>query len=344
MPSEASSTQSRLLDRFRETWEAGRLAHGYLLYGPEGIGKRELALNLAKLLLCPNGGCNECSACRRIEYQNHSDFRLIERGEGDKNLKIEHIRELQEVITHKAMEGPNKVFILADCQYLTEEAANALLKVLEEPPERSFLFLLAETPEILPDTIRSRCQEIRVPLRPSSEIAETMAAEYSLDDKQAHFLARTAEGSLGQAKRLHETGALEKVDWLIDNLLALDTQNELIFANDLYSRIRSDSKGLEEQRDELRLYLDVMNSFWRDLLYISLGLPVERLFHTSEKASSFYARLAMPSSLAIAGVELSFQMEDGLQLTANLRLLVENFAVDLRELLERAPGFSLQSM
>jgi DNA polymerase-3 subunit delta' len=185
-----SSRAPALLDTFRHARQSGRLAHAYILFGPEGIGKRELAFDAARLLLCPEGGCNACGVCRRIETFNHADFRLIEREDGDKELKIEKIREMMREIHLAPMEGQNKVFVINECHLMNEESSNALLKTLEEPPANSYLFLLTEMPEALIDTIRSRCQEFRVPPRPAAEIASLLSIELGITDEEAMFLAK----------------------------------------------------------------------------------------------------------------------------------------------------------
>ncbi|MBI2194505.1 MAG: DNA polymerase III subunit delta' [Planctomycetes bacterium] len=325
-----------LLQRFRQAYESGRMGHAYLFHGPEGVGKRALAIEAAKMLLCPSRGCGSCPVCRRVETRNHADFRLIEREEGSQDLKIGQIREMQGEIHLRPMEGRNKVFILADCDRMSEEAANCLLKTLEEPPGESFLFLLSETPEALPETIRSRCQEVRICARPAHEIAELLVTEAGMQEGEARFLARLAEGSLGRARRMKEGGILELKAWLLEGLKGLDGRRELQFAAELHGRIRSAADGLEAQREELRRYLELLNTFWRDRLYASLGLPEDYGFHRDEAARALYAALPMSPAQALAAVELSFQAEEWLRHNANLALVVENYVVELRRILNRA--------
>lgn len=315
------------------------------MHGPAGVGKTTLAIGIAKMLLCPKQGCSNCPTCRRVDTRNHSDFRLVQREEGSKELKIEQIREIQQEINLKPMEGPNKVFILGECQFMSEEAANCLLKTLEEPPKRSFLFLLTEVPEALPATIRSRCQEVRVPLRPPSEIEGILIHEAALSPERARFLARMAEGSVGRALEMHQKDLPNLVAWLRESLRALEPDRELKFANELLARVEQAGDNPEGQRAELRLYLNALNTFWRDLLYQSLGIGSERFFQGDEASLAFYLEFRMRPTEALAAIELSIQAEEWLRHNANLKLVMENYVVDLCRLVSVAerPGWPFRN-
>jgi DNA polymerase III delta' subunit len=313
-----SSSAPLLLDIFRNAKQSGRLAHAYILFGPPGIGKRELAFDIAKLLLCPEGGCNACGVCQRIETFNHADFRLIEREDGDKVLKIEKIRDMMGEIHLAPMEGPNKVFLINECHLMNEESSNALLKTLEEPPANSYLFLLTDMPEALIDTIRSRCQEFRVPPRPAAHIASLLSSELGLSDDEATFLAKMSEGSIGQARNLHEQDAHETCRWLLEKFQSLNPLNELIFAGEFESRIKSaGGSKTEHHRQEFRRHLSLINSFWRDMLYRALRIPSTRFFHSDAQALGLYDQLNLPPSRSLAGLDLSFEAEEWMRRNAN---------------------------
>jgi len=329
-----SSSAPALLDTFRHARQAGRLAHAYILFGPEGIGKRELAFDAARLLLCPEGGCNACGVCRRIETFNHADFRLIEREDGDKELKIEKIREMMREIHLAPMEGQNKVFVINECHLMNEESSNALLKTLEEPPANSYLFLLTEMPEALIDTIRSRCQEFRVPPRPAAEIASLLSIDLGITDEESVFLAKMSEGSIGRARELHKQNAHETCQWLLEKFQTLNSLNELLFAGEFEARIKSaGGSKTENHRQEFRRHLPLINSFWRDMLYRALGIPSARFFHSDAQSLGLYDQLNLTAPRALAGLELSFEAEEWMRRNANFALAIENYSVELSRLM-----------
>jgi DNA polymerase-3 subunit delta' len=315
------------------------MGHAFLLHGPAGIGKKRLAFALARMLLCPDrGGCGHCPTCLRVDRQTHADFHVVEREKQTRGLKIEQIRELQEQISLRPMEGQNKVCILADCQSLGEEAANALLKTLEEPPPRTFFFLLTEICDALPDTIRSRCQEIRVPAWTTRDVAAALRRSApDLPQDRADFLARLAEGSLGRAEEMHRSEVLQQAAWLLGKLETLTPANELQLAGEIHASVRQTQGNLEAQRDEFRRCLSLLNTFWRDMIYRSLGLPPDRWFHTDARSLQFYETRGLTLSQAIAAIELSFQAEAWVLANANVHLVIENYVVGLCRLWHGRP-------
>jgi len=313
------------------------MAHAYIFYGPKGVGKMQLALDVARTLLCPDRGCGGCPVCQRVTTRNHADFRIVARDleEGDTELKIEKIREMQEEVHLRPMEGQNKVFIIDECHLMSEEAANSLLKTLEEPPGKSYLFLLTELPEALHATIRSRSQEIRVPQRSTEEVASALVGSYGIVEEDARLLARFSEGCLGRAYELHERDAMEQSRWVLEKLRALDAGNDLVTAEELAARARKGAQNLEAQREGFRAYLDLIVTFCRDLLSHSLGLPEDQFFHSDPEARAFYEEQSISPARAAATIELCFKAKEWTRRNANLGLVVENFVAGLRQLLSR---------
>lgn len=173
----------------------GRVASAYLFAGEEGIGKRLTALNFAKALNCetpvaddggavPVDACGHCPACRKIEVGTHPDFMIVEPDRGEikiaqirrddsaKNEQGEAYRSVEEMIQFRALEARTRVVIVDDADTMNQSAANAFLKTLEEPPEDTTIILVSSRPDVLPQTIRSRC--LRVTFRPLS-IEDTAA-------------------------------------------------------------------------------------------------------------------------------------------------------------------------
>ncbi|HHZ16302.1 MAG TPA: DNA polymerase III subunit delta' [Clostridia bacterium] len=154
--------QKRAISLLKAAFAAGRISHAYLFYGHKGGGKYQTAVAFTQLLFCkrPQEGepCGSCPECQKIAAGNHPDVLVI--SPDGLSIKIEQIRALQERFYYQSYEGNYKVIIIRQADLLTEQAANSLLKVLEEPPEKTVFILLAEALFKLPITIQSRCQPV----------------------------------------------------------------------------------------------------------------------------------------------------------------------------------------
>ncbi|TET38214.1 MAG: AAA family ATPase, partial [Dehalococcoidia bacterium] len=149
-----------LLER---SMKGGKLSHAYLFVGPPHVGKMTLAMNLAQALNCrgEERPCGECPQCRRIARGVHADVQVIGL-EGRMEIGIDQIREMQHAASLKPFEGRNRVFIIDGADHLSHEAANCLLKTLEEPPPNDQLILLAANERLLLPTVLSRCQKLEL--------------------------------------------------------------------------------------------------------------------------------------------------------------------------------------
>ncbi|MFZ5899273.1 MAG: ATP-binding protein [Bacillota bacterium] len=181
---------------------SGRVAQAYLFWGMPGVGKRTLARVFARALLCeglePKGACGECRACRLAAAGSHPDWHVP--GGGDLTLGIADVRGLQQALRYKPY-GRRHVVSLERAERLTLEAANALLKILEEPGGEVVFVLTADRPEAVPATVRSRC--LHLPCRPLSRSEVLRGLEQAgIDGPRAALLAARAGGSLGRALEL----------------------------------------------------------------------------------------------------------------------------------------------
>jgi len=261
--------QDKILSLLNCSLKGNAIAHAYLLVGPRHVGKGTLAINLAQALNCdgPEPPCGQCRSCQRILEGKHAD--VIPTGLDSKTeIGIDDIRGLQRSANLPPYEGKCKVFIIDDAEYLSTEAANSLLKILEEPPPRVvWLLLTAEERYLLP-TIVSRCQRLELKPVPSEQVQEVLVNSYKVDAHKAKLLARLCQGHLGWAVSvLADDAILEQRSQRIarlSSLLAASLEERFAYAQELanqFSQSRKAGVGI------LETWLD----WWRDLMLVKGG-------------------------------------------------------------------------
>jgi DNA polymerase-3 subunit delta' len=216
----------KLAASFQQVIRRGRLAHAYLFAGPEGVGKKGFAVELAKTLLCEDprarerlDACDKCSACIQVSASTHPDFQQAELPEDKHEFPIELVQELIGHLALKPARGSYRVAIVDDADSFNEEAANCFLKTLEEPPPKSLLVLLGANSDRQLPTIRSRCQLIRFTSPPEEVMVSQLLDEgvaKGLDDGRQ--LIRLAGGNLADARLLAEPATLRFRRELLDSL------------------------------------------------------------------------------------------------------------------------------
>ncbi len=237
-----------------------RLAHAYLFSGPDGIGKRLTALSFAKAVNCLNirgdgESCDNCISCRKIESKNHPDVFIVE-PEG-RFIKIGQVRELQRRLQFRAMEGRYKVCIMDGADCMNPASANALLKTLEEPAERTILILIAVSMNSIPATVLSRCQKIRFSPVGLEEIIPWLEEKLNVDRETARLMAIFGGGSIARSLSI-KTGFLR------------DIRREVIGVFDsIVSGDIAEAFGWAERvskRDDIGWYIEALKIWIRDLI------------------------------------------------------------------------------
>jgi DNA polymerase-3 subunit delta' len=181
----------------------GRVPPALSFTGPSGVGKKTLAMALGRALLCDGPGprpCEACSACSRGRKGIHPDLFLVEAV--TRVVKIEQVREAVRAIAAGPFEGRARTFVIDDAHAMTEQAQNALLKSLEEPPRTSHIVLVTASPQALLPTIRSRCQTLRFGPLSAALVEGHLRAALGLGAEEARVRAAAAGGSLGVALAL----------------------------------------------------------------------------------------------------------------------------------------------
>ncbi len=211
------------LDVLRRICASEQPAHAYLFEGPEGVGKRTVAWALACRLACERpdpvaGACGACRSCHAAQRGEHPDLTLLERDGA--SIRIGQVREALKRLRYEPVVGQVKALIVDDADLMREEAANALLKTLEEPPSRTHFVLVTSRPALLLGTIHSRSQSLRFAELATEDVAAVLRAE-GVDAGLVAMAAPLSEGSVSRARTLCDPEWLRAVDDLVRFLLGL---------------------------------------------------------------------------------------------------------------------------
>ena len=200
----------------------GEMRHAYLITGPAGVGRRTLALRLAQAVNCtqppaPGEACGACRSCTQIERMSHPDLSILQAGREGGEIPVDAVRQLQRSLNLAPYEARYRVALLLRFEEATPSAQNALLKTLEEAPERVILLLTAENAEALLPTIVSRCEILRLRPLPLDVVRASLSAR-GIPAEQANLLAHVCGGRAGLAFRLSHDGAQmeQRAAWLDD--------------------------------------------------------------------------------------------------------------------------------
>ncbi len=188
--------QERVAQMLRGAIERNRVAHAYLLVGPTGCGKIATARNFAQALNCQHADppCQECAACLRIARGEDFDVREIDVGEARQLIPIDQVREIEHRVSLKATGSKYKITIVPRAELFSREAADALLKILEEPPPRTIMILSARSTESVPETLASRCIQIRMTVPARKTIAELLSHGRPAGGSDRELILDYAEG------------------------------------------------------------------------------------------------------------------------------------------------------
>lgn len=304
----------------------GEIRHAYLFTGPQGVGRRTLALRLAQAINCikppsPGEACQKCSNCTRLAKSHHPDLDIVVAEREGGIIKVEQIRELQYRLSLAPYEARYRMALLQRFEEANNFTANALLKTLEEPPEKVVLMLTAENSEQLLPTITSRCEVIRLRPVPADILREDLQQILGITSEQAGVLTYLSGGCPGYARRLHDQPErLEKRrTWLEDHRILLSANLVKRFE---YAFTISNDRG------NLWDFLHILLSYWRDVLLIATGVQThlynpDRMQEIEQLAHKFGIETA---HRVVAGIERTLRM---LERNINPRLAIEILLMDM---------------
>ncbi len=329
--------QQRALSLLEHGIKNNGLAHAYLIIGPPHIGKMTLAIDFAQAINCQYSQppCKECQTCKKIAGGKHADVRVIEGTEDGSaeaktgsQISIDEIKALQHSANLPPYEGKYKIFIINGAENLSHEAANCLLKTLEEPPPHVIFVLLTSNESLVLPTIISRCQRLELKPLASEEISRMLTTSYKLDGQKARLLAGLAQGCPGWAINAvsDNTVLAQRAQFVEEMFFLLETTwgERLTYAAKLGS-----NKASAEQA--LRNWL----SCWRDIMLIKNSCKeavvnsdyLETLQDLSQRLNIAEVRTFIQS------IERSLAY---IATNANLRLIMEVTLLNMPRLKERA--------
>ena len=241
-----------------------RIRHAYLITGPQGVGRRTLALRVSQGLNCKEPvaagkPCLACHTCQRIERMQHPDLYVVEAEEAGGTLKVDQVRELQRGLSLAPYEAPYKIALLLRFEEANPNAANALLKTLEEPPAQVILFVTAQDTETLLPTIVSRCEVLRLRPVPLDQLIQGIHEIWDIPAEEAKLLAHLANGRPGFAQWLSSNPEYreQRSAWLEEHQQLLSAKRT--------ERFRY-ADNLAKDKTEFIQVLQTWLSLWRDVM------------------------------------------------------------------------------
>jgi len=314
------------------------ISHAYLFFGPPHVGKETLANALAALLFCehPEGTepCGVCSSCTAVAASTHPDkltlTRLLDEKSGrpKKNISIEQVRELKERLAQSAFAGGWKVAIITAADTLSEEASNALLKLLEEPTAKTTLILLANQPDAVPTTIRSRCQLLPCAGVSRQTIGAALRAR-GITHEQSDELAAVADGCPGVALQYAANPAsYAAYQAEARQLLDLTTRRageRLQLIAELNQLLEDEDRPADRWAERLWIWTAVL----RDALLLKTGAvdSMSNLWLKNDPRLATLYQQGIP--VLVRSVHAAYQCQERLRQNANVQLTIEDFCLSL---------------
>ena len=260
--------------------QQGQFGVTLIFAGPEGVGKRQFALTLAKAANCqkaqppgdcqdPLDSCDECPVCKRIAAGAYGD--VVEVKPDGASIKIAQTRQLAGEVQYRPREGRQRFFLIDEAEKLREEAANSLLKTLEEPPPTSTIILITSRPDALLMTIRSRAQRLNFAPLSVVEMEKYLAANYQRPAPDTALLARVTGGRIGQAT------AIDLSEYRRERRELLELIELLADGRDRFRLLKAAEHYGKQERVEFERKLEMLTSLLRDLFLLVAGSSREAI-------------------------------------------------------------------
>ncbi len=323
--------------KIRTALARGTIGHAYLFSGDDGIGKRLTALRFAQALFCdaspssePPDSCGQCRACRQLESAAHPDLVLIEpeRDKANPRIPIDRVRDIERHMIYRPLFNERKICMIDDADRLTANAANALLKTLEDPPDHSLFILVTSQPYRLPATVRSRCLTLTFSPADSACCEGMLALRRAMPPDDARFLSRVSGNRIGAALSTDLAQLRHRHDQFLQccHSEALAHPTAVLQRADALSKSQH-PKDAAAEPSQARQFLDVLD--WlahglRDLLLIRLGAAHDLLLHQTHLDQLQRCAEGFDSADLLDLLDSLHTLEQAPHHNLNLQLCLEN--------------------
>jgi DNA polymerase-3 subunit delta' len=315
---------SKQISMLQKAMAQQRVGHSYVFSGLNAIGKKTLALEFAQALNCENadektGACGNCSSCRKMIHHNHPDIHVLETQA--QFIRIDAIRNIQEQMTFKPLEGHWRVFIIDDADKMNEQATNALLKTLEEPSADNIIMLMTARPYWLPQTILSRCRHVRFNPLPAENVARFLIEQKQMDPSKALLLASLSGGSIGQALELNSEEMIAfraELSRLLAAASGSDPMSLLMLAS-----------FLGQDKKEIKQGLKILNTYFRDALVYKETTDAKMIINADDLPTVASLAGRLNGEQILQNIALVEKSNETIEMNVNKSLTLEAMAFKL---------------
>lgn len=317
----------QIIGQIQNAITSGKVSHAYILNGPADSGKRMIADAFAMSLQCEKKGtdaCGECLSCKQAMNRNHIDIIHVSH-EKPNLISVDDIREqVRDDVYIKPAVSPYKIYIIDEAEKMNEQAQNALLKTIEEPPAYVIIMLLTTNAESFLQTIRSRCIQLDIRVVPNEEIKAYLMKQYQVPDYQADICTAFAQGNVGKAIKLASSDSFNEIK---NAALQLIRRLDDI---DLYE-MKEAVRQINEYKLEINDYFDIIMIWYRDVLLYKATADINHLIFKDEA----HAIKKSASKSSYEGIECILEAleraKSRLNANVNFDLVIELLLLTIKE-------------
>lgn len=270
----------QIIAHLEKAIKSGKVSHAYIFSGEKGVGKKRLADAFALTLQCTGEDetkrpCGECHSCRQALSGNHPDIIYLTH-EKPNSIGVEDVRtQLTDDILIRPYNGRYKIYIIQEAEKMTQQAQNAILKTIEEPPEYAVILLLTANEQMFLDTIRSRCTLMSLKPVPDEQVRAYLMEQIQVPDYQADICVAFAQGNIGKAIRLASS---EDFNSIKASVMSLVRRADSMEISDLIDYV----KEVQEYKVSIQDYLDLLALWYRDMIYYKATRDIDGIVFKDE--------------------------------------------------------------